>query len=99
MDKVLQLSIDNPNVRIEVCRVGDILKLVLTGVCDCDRQDRKIYHVTNHMPVSDARVIPEMVDLALDQLLLKLRESIKNHKHEREHATTTGLRVRAKAVR
>jgi hypothetical protein len=86
---------------VEVCRIRNQYLIVFSESCECPQPTRSLMFVKRRVEVLETAALPDGFAVTLYNMARELNSAIKStsHSHEKGHATTTGLRVRAKAVR
>jgi hypothetical protein len=96
VEKILKLCADNPGLRVECSRVGDRLLIVFSRLCGCDPKKRLLLHESHFMHVEEFKVVPEVAEFVLDELLVRSKAALESHTHDdNAKATTRGVRVRS----
>ena len=92
--ELLELVHENEGLRFEVCRVGPMLTLVASRFCKCDARVREVLHEAQRFTYEEINLRPLNFSRVLLDLMRRLLVAETEHKHEKENATTKGLRVR-----
>lgn len=95
--KIISLCADSEGLRVQFCRVGRNMKIVVTQLCTCPEPRRALVHVSRNVALEELEAVPEVLDIHVEDAVCELKDRRRQnaHSHEKENATTKGLRVRS----
>lgn len=95
--KIVEICADSEGLRVQLCRVGRNLKIVLSKLCACPEPHKTLVHIVRNVDLAELEAVPALLDVHIDDAHCELsyRRRRTGHSHEKENASTKGLRVRS----